>query len=56
MVDAEGALLGEGGGDGIVDLAARREVVAERLFEREADAYLAVLRDFVRRVGAVAQP
>ena len=36
MVDAEGALLGKGGGDRVVDLAARFEVGAERLFERHA--------------------
>src|SRR3546814_7334571 len=33
MVDAEGAVLGEDLGDGIVDLAARLQVVTERLFE-----------------------
>ena len=33
MVDAERPLLGKGGGDRVVDLAARRQIVAERLFE-----------------------
>src|SRR3546814_17328325 len=33
MVDAEGAVLGEDLGDGIVDLAARLQVVTERIFE-----------------------
>ena len=37
MVDAEDPLLGEGGGDRVVDLAAGGEVGAERLFERHAD-------------------
>ena len=36
MVDPEGAVLGEGGGDRVVDLAAGFEVAAERLFERHA--------------------
>ena len=34
MVDPEHPLLGKGRGDGVVDLAARFEVAAERLFER----------------------
>ena len=37
MVDAEDALLGEGRGDRVVDLAAGFEVGAERLLERHAD-------------------
>ena len=36
MVDPERAVLGEGGGDRVVDLAAGFEVAAERLFERHA--------------------
>ncbi|PAV69802.1 hypothetical protein WR25_08766 [Diploscapter pachys] len=36
MVDAERPLFGEGAGDGVVDLLRRGEVVAQRLFERDA--------------------
>ena len=36
MVDPEGPLLGKGGGDRVVDLAAGLEVGAERLLERHA--------------------
>jgi hypothetical protein len=37
MVDPERALFGKGGGDRVVDLAARFEIRTERLFERQPD-------------------
>jgi hypothetical protein len=37
MVDAEGAVLGEDRGDRVVDLLARREILAEGLFEADTD-------------------
>ena len=35
MVDAEDAVLGKGGGDRVVDRAARGEIGAERLFQAD---------------------